>query len=451
LVPTYTLKRFSELPLYVALALISAVVAVAFVRLLGSLSRLFDNMKLHPALIAALGMVLTALIISILPERQIMGVGLGFIGQAISRDFSMPLLLMTALLILKILATSLTIGSGNSGGVFAPSLFIGAMVGGIFGTAANNLFPDVAIHPGAYAIVGMAAVFAGATRAPITAVLLVFETSNDYKLILPLMLSVVLATLVAEHLYSESIYTIKLRLKGIALQRGRDLDLMQSLKVGEAMAPAPRIVNCEMPLPELGQFFQKTHAHSFPVVDDENKLVGMVSVTDYDRALNLDDPGSRVVKDIATLGNILTAFEDESLSDIMQRIAVRDINQLPVVSRQDSCRVIGVIRRRDIAKAYQIALTRRGRQEAKVDRQALAPVDDTDFLELEIPADSPAANQSLATLARNLPHDSVIVCVRRADGVTIPHGDTVLRPGDLVSVFVRNSDEDELRKNLLGK
>ncbi len=146
-----------------------------------------------------------------------MGVGLGFIGQAISRDFSMPLLLMTALLILKILATSLTLGSGNSGGVFAPSLFIGAMLGGIFGTVAHNLFPDVAIHPGAYAIVGMAAVFAGATRAPITAILLVFEMSNDYKLILPLMLSVVLATLIAEHLYSESIYTVKLKLKGIAL------------------------------------------------------------------------------------------------------------------------------------------------------------------------------------------------------------------------------------------
>ncbi|MCZ7666709.1 MAG: chloride channel protein [Chloroflexi bacterium] len=145
----------------------------------------------------------------------------------------MTLTMMSMLLVGKLLATTFTLGSGNSGGVFAPSLFMGAVLGGLVGTAANMLWPEVAVNPGAYAIVGMAALFAGAARAPITAILIVFEMSGDYKLVLPLMLATVLSTLLADHLFPDSIYTLKLKLKGINWNQGRDQDILQGVAVNE--------------------------------------------------------------------------------------------------------------------------------------------------------------------------------------------------------------------------
>ena len=153
-----------------------------------------------------------------MPGREVLGPGTELIGNLIATDFKVPLAYAAALLGLKLLATVATLGTGNSGGVFAPGLFMGAALGGIVGEVAQLAFPTVVADPGAYTIVGMAAVFAGATRASITAVLIVFEVSGDYQLILPLMLATVLSTLVAEALFTESIYTLKLKLKGIELE-----------------------------------------------------------------------------------------------------------------------------------------------------------------------------------------------------------------------------------------
>jgi CIC family chloride channel protein len=449
-VPSYTLGRFAELPIYVILALISAIFAVLFIRLLHRLGSWFEGMKFHPAIVAAIGMVLTAIIVAPLPDRLVLGSGLTFIGEAISRDFSMSLGLLAVLFILKILATALTLGSGNSGGVFAPSLFLGAILGGLFGALAQRLLPDVVLHPGAYAIVGMAAFFAGATRAPITAVLLIFEMSNDYQLILPLMLTAVISTLLAEYLYGESVFTVKLSLKGIALHRGRDQDLMESLSVEEAMDTAPYVVNQNLSITEIGRLFQETHEHSFPVVDEAGRLVGMVGIGDYDRAMKAEGEDSYLVRDFATMGDIITAYEDESLSDIAQRIAIRDIDRIPVVSRHDPSHIVGIVRRRDIARAYNLGLVRRSRQQAEAERADLEPVEGMEFIELEIQPGSHADNEPLAELATShLPHDCVVVCVRRGNQTIIPHGDTILQPGDLLSVFLRREDEEALC-NCLG-
>jgi CIC family chloride channel protein len=451
-VPAYPLTNIAELPIYILLGGVSALVAVIFVRLLYRIENLFDKWRLHSAYKAAIGMILTALVASLIPGRAVLGPGLEFIGEAIADDFTVPLTVMLLLLILKILATCFTLGSGNSGGIFAPSLFMGAIVGGLVGNLAQTLFPNVVAHPGAYAIVGMAAVFAGAARAPITAILIVFEMSNDYKLILPLMMATVLSTLVAEHLFQESIYTLKLRLRGISLQHGRDQDVMQNLSVQDAMDHDPYVVEKNMPLDELLIFFQKAHAHSFPIVDSEHNLVGMVSMSDYERHLEERNLDGKTVGDIATLDDILLAFEDEPLGDVLQRIAIRDVNKLPVVSRPDPRKVVGVIRRRDIVKAYNLALTRRTQVEQVSDHQLTwQAMDNTEFLEIELPPGSMAVDRSLADLSQQLPHDCVIVSIRRHGTVLIPHGDTVLRAGDLINVFLRRPDENRLRACLLGE
>jgi CIC family chloride channel protein len=443
-VPAYPFQ-FQELPLYVVLGILSAVVAVLFIRLLYFMEEWFDKWRLHPAFKAGLGMLLTLAVALMLPEREALGPGLEFIGEAIAEDFSLPLGLMAALLVTKMLATGFTLGSGNSGGVFAPGLFMGAIVGGMVGSVAHSIWPEVAVNPGAYAIVGMAAVFSGAARAPITAVLIVFEMSSDYKLILPLMLATVLSTLLAEYLFRESIYTLKLRIKGISLQRGRDLDVMQSLQVKEAMTLDPYLVLENMPLPQLGDLLQRTHHHSFPVVDQELNLVGMVSLRDYERVANRPNSAELCVRDIATLGRLLTAFEDEPLSEIVQRLAVRGINKLPVVSHASPRRVVGTIRRSDIVKAYNIAMAKRNEGESVVAKLPTQPNPQMCFLDITVTSDSPVARKTLAAIAPQLPYECVVVSVRRQGVVLVPHGNTILQPDDVLNVFVRRADEAQLR------
>ncbi len=450
-VPAYPLNNLGEVAIYIVLGFLAALVAVLFIRMLYGVEGLFDNWRLHPAFKAAIGMMITALLIVPLPSREVLGPGLDIIGEAIADDFSKPLGILIIMLLLKMLATSFTLGSGNSGGVFAPALFMGATLGGIVGNLSQQLWPDLVVHPGAYAIVGMAAVFAGAARAPITAVLIVFEMSNDYKLILPLMLTTVLSTLLAEHLFSESIYTYKLKLKGITLQRGRDVDLMQSIVVRDAMTMPPYVVEKSMPLEKLYDFFLETHGHSFPVVDEDHRLVGMVSITDYDRALEQGTNHGQTVEEIATMGEILFAYDDEDLSSALQRLAIRDVNKMPVVSRKDPTKVIGVIRRRDIVRAYNVALARRARDQAEQDRLSLRHIDNTEFMELRLVDQSEAIGRSLADLSSGLPDECVIVSIRRQDSVLIPHGDTILQADDLVTAFLRSTNEEQLTKCLGGE
>ncbi|MBW7886371.1 MAG: chloride channel protein, partial [Caldilineaceae bacterium] len=206
-VPAYALTHIGELLIYAVLGVLSSLLAVLFIRMLYFAEARFDGWRAPMPVKTMLGMLLTGLVALLVPGQGVLGAGLHNIGESIRGDFNFTLSFMLILLTGKMLATSFTLGSGNSGGVFAPSLFMGAVLGGIVGTIAHTLWPDVAGHPGAYAIVGMAAVFAGAARAPITAVLIVFEMSGDYKLILPLMLATVLSTLLAERIFPESIYT----------------------------------------------------------------------------------------------------------------------------------------------------------------------------------------------------------------------------------------------------
>jgi CIC family chloride channel protein len=279
----------------------------------------------------------------------------------------------------------------------------------------------------------------------------VFEMSNDYQLILPLMMAAVLSALLAEHLFPESIYTLKLRLKGIHLQRGRDVDIMSSILVQEAMTSDPYVVEEDMPLTQLGQFFQQTHGHSFPVVDKQHRLAGMVSISDYDRALEQGKvKDESKVRDIATTRQLLIAYEDEPISQALHRLAIRAVNKLPVVSREDPTRVIGVVRRRDIIKAYNLALSRRMEHPGAPTSVHLQPFDQAEFLEIELPASSPATGKSLAELGAILPHDCVIVAVRRHGSLLIPHGDTMLQAGDQITAFLRYSDESKLRRCLVG-
>ncbi|HLF89043.1 MAG TPA: chloride channel protein [Anaerolineales bacterium] len=451
-VPAYQLNHLGELLLYTLLGILAAIVAVAFIRLLYRMEGFFDDWKISASLKAALGLLLTGLFALILPGREVLGPGLDFIGEAIADDFTRPLGFLAVLLVLKLIVTCFTLGSGNSGGVFAPTLFMGAVLGGIVGTIAHNLWPTLVVHPGAYAIVGMAAVFAGAARGPITAVLIVFEMSNDYRLILPLMLATVISTFLAENVFKESIYTLKLKLKGISIQGGRDVDVLQTVRVIEAMTTNPVSVPVDMTLEELSDKFARTGRHGLVVLDKEKKFWGLVTLNDLRQALmNGDEALNRLVSDIGVpRAKLAVAFPDETLGEALARMGIRGVGRMPVLDRADPNRLAGLLRRDDVIRGYRLAVARRAEIQHRTKQFQLRNLDEADFVEMQIEDGFASIGQPLSVLASVLPHECVLVSVRRDDHIIIPHGDTVLQYGDRITAFIKTGEIEKLR-NCLGE
>jgi len=339
------------------------------------------------------------------------------------------------LLFAKLIATSLTIGSGGSGGVFAPSLFIGAMLGAAFELAMKSIFPNIMAPEGAYALLGMAAVFAASAHAPITSVLILFELTGDYRLILPLMLTVVVATLIAQQLMrGESIYTLKLSRRGVRLKRGRDVDIMEAVLVRDVMETKHTSVNVNVSVANLAALFLQTNQHAFVVLNDAGELYGIVSLNDYRRVSENEASLKNLkIKDIATR-SLVTAFPDETLRVVLQRMAPRDLSRIPVVSREDQRKLLGVIRRNDVVRAYQTETARRG---SALSRLAGHPPG-TRTVQLAVPEDTPLANKCLAEVA--LPEDFLVIHVQRLGETILPHGDTCLQPKDIVTFLVKEAD-----------
>ena len=264
---------------------------------------------------------------------------------------------LVTLCLLKIVATSLSLGSGGRGGTFAPSLFMGAMIGGAFGMGIHTAFPTVAPQAGAYGLVGMGAVFAACSLAPITAVLILFEITRDYLIILPLIMAVVTSTFIAHRLSRDSIYTARVRREGVEIMEG-ELDPLRHVTVGGTMTRDFPTVSPEMPVNELLNEFERTGHHGFPVVDEGDRLLGVVTLSDVEEAVKVGAVGF-TAGDIATR-NPVTAYPDERVRTVMRRFADMDVGRIPVVSRDDPTRLLGCLRRHDIIRAYSRAvLTRR--------------------------------------------------------------------------------------------
>jgi CIC family chloride channel protein len=443
-VPAYALNAPAELLLYLLLGVLAAFLAVLFIRSLYRAEDLFDKWRVPLPLKTTLGMLLTGVVSLLLANEAVLGPGLDLIGEAINTDFEFTLGLMAAMLGLKLLATLFTLGSGNSGGVFAPSLFMGALLGGILGQVGNAWWPEVVAHPGAYALVGMAAVFAGAARAPMTAILIVFEMSNDYRLILPLMLATVVSTLVAEGLFRESIYTLKLKLKGISLQRGRNVDVLEGVSVDEVMDPA-QTLEAGTSLQAAVQQLTQAHENAFPMLDAAGALVGVISLSDLERAVAA---GVDLETPVANLGpqraKLLVAHPDETMGEALGRMSGRGLGLLPVVDRTEPNRLLGQVRRSGILRAYDLALARRSEIEHRAERLR-EDAQGAEFIEFNLSKGSAAVGETVQTLGRRLPQGCVLVSIKRGERVLIPHGDTQFQASDRVMVYVTASDLDALR------
>jgi len=344
----YTLNSYSELPLYILLGVFCALVAALFIRSLYKIEDGFNALKFPEYLKPALGGIAVGLIGFYNP--YLFGVGYDGIDQVLLGNIG--LLTLMALLFLKILATSFTLGSGGSGGIFAPSLFIGAMLGGLFGEIAHGFLPGVVAPAGAYALVGTAAVFAGVARAPITSFLMLFEMTRYYPIIFPLLLAVVTSTSLSARLSRETIYTLKLARRGISTERPEEAAFLRSITVGEAMTRNFPTVSPQMSVPELIDKLNKTGHHGLPVVDENGHLYGMVTLTDVESRIT-GDIKKLTVADIATT-RLITAYPDQLLSELVEHLGMgtSEIPRIPVVSRRDPTKLLGVLRRQDIVKGY---------------------------------------------------------------------------------------------------
>ncbi|MBN1615460.1 MAG: chloride channel protein [Deltaproteobacteria bacterium] len=356
-VPPYELVSPWELVFYCVLGLLAGLVAVSFIVTLYKTEDFWDALKVPEYVKAPLGGILVGIIALRFP--QIMGVGYESIEKVLLNQEIWIVLLL--LIPMKILATSISIGSGGSGGIFAPSLFIGAMLGGAFGFAAHLFFPQIAAYPGAYAIVGMGAVVAGTTHAPIQALLIIFELTQNYMIIPPLMFCCVISTFIARGVKRESIYSLKLLRRGIDIKSGRDINVLKGMHVRDFMTKHPETIQENMRLRDLIQILPFSKHTSFPLVDKDGDLLGMLSLKDFREVVFEDDLMDVVIaRDIATIPAV-NVNTDDNLDRALTLINGYGFERLPVVSAgENSKKVVGILSQKDIISAYNKALEARG-------------------------------------------------------------------------------------------
>jgi CIC family chloride channel protein len=361
--PAYTMTSFWELLLYVLLGLVIGSLAALFIDSHFRIKDRFAALKVPKLAKPLLGGLLVGLIGVVFP--QVFGNGYEFMEDVLLGNQTWYLL--AALVLIKAVATSVTLGSGLPGGLFAPCLYLGAVAGGSFGHIAVKLFPAAQISPGAYALVGMGAFLSAATHSPMTAIFLLFEITDSYEVIVPIMLTCVIGTAVARHFKKDSLETVELSRAGIDLEAGKERNIMKSIKVGDVMARDVETVPEHMTLGRFAEFIEQTRHTNFPLVNAKGELTGIISVQDFMGVVFEPDLMDLVVvKELASL-NVITVHADEDLDQTMRKIGYRNIEQVPVVDRETHRRLIGIISRRDIVTAYNRVLMSRTLEEENLD------------------------------------------------------------------------------------
>ncbi|MFQ5804884.1 MAG: chloride channel protein [Phycisphaerae bacterium] len=447
-VPRYSLVHYNELLAYAVLGILAGLAALAFVRLLYFSEDAFDRLRVWPPLKALLGGAFIGVIGLWFP--QVFGVGYEAIGEALAGRMVWHLLLM--LVAVKIVAVSVTIGSGGSGGIFAPSLFIGAMMGGAVGTVINQFWPASTAGPGAYALVGMGAVVGATTHAPITAIVIIFELTADYKIMLPLMISCIIATLLATRWQRGSIYTIKLLRRGVDIYRGRDISVLRHLSVRDQMRSDVVTVP---PGAGLMQVISKFIAHpgtSIFVVDDRRRLLGVITGTES-RSVMADAKSFEafiIAQDMMLESGFPTVSPGDTLADVMKRLA-RYRGEVPVV---DAGRLVGAIWPEDVIERYNTELFKRDMTSSMVSTMSRGPraepvpaVENTSVVEIPVPVSF--LGKSLGSLDIRNRYQVTVLMIKQQQSAgeevvsAVPNADYVFRAGDAILVL---GPDDKLRR-----
>ncbi|MFH1853160.1 MAG: chloride channel protein [Candidatus Neomarinimicrobiota bacterium] len=346
--PSYALNSPVELVFYVLLGIAAGLVGWSFIKILYRTEDLFNNIRHHVAIKAVIGGAILGGVALFFP--QIMGVGYETIDLVLAGQLTATLALI--LLVTKILATSLTLGYGGSGGIFAPSLFMGSMLGGAMGGLFNHFFPALGISPGAYALVGMAAVVSATTWAPITGILIIFEMTMEYTVILPVMISSIIAMILTQRLSDGSIYTIKLKRRGIDLFRGRNINVLNRLEVAKIKRTACDTIAATASAQDaLTKIAQCEGAHLY-VTDEHGALIGTLSLGSVRRYLSRHEelPAQAAAIDLAnTRYKMIT--DHTQVDEALRLMTELDVSNLAVID--DDSVLSGTIFKEDILREYQ--------------------------------------------------------------------------------------------------
>jgi CIC family chloride channel protein len=358
------LFRITELPYYAVLGVLCAIASVIFIRALYKAEDIADLVRLPEPVKPAIGGLLLGMTgaiyfwfyhqpgeVALIPE--FFGNGYPVIAKALSMDvFEVGLWFMLAVFVLKVLATCFTLGSGGSGGIFAPSLMMGAAVGGAFGLALNRLGLVGDTHVVAYALVGMSATVAGTTHAPLTAIVILYELTREPRVILPIMFAAIVATAGAQLLCRGSIYTLKLQRRGVRVGTLADLTILKRITADQVEITPAQFVHPDDTLQRLLELAEESAAPDFVVVDDESVYQGLVVADDIKTALLQPEAVPLLLVSELTRSGIPTVRPDETLDSVLDKFAQCDVHSLPLTAHRDTTHIEGLITRQSVMTRY---------------------------------------------------------------------------------------------------
>lgn len=359
------------------------------------------------------------------------------------------------LVVVKVLATSITIGSGGSGGIFAPSLLIGASLGGAFGMIVHGALPGLTSVSGAYAVAGMGAVVAAATRGPITAIAIIFEMTGDYKIILPIMTACIIASLVAARLSRHSIYTLKLARRGVHLDEGLEPSLMRAAKVRDVMDQQAPTLPSKAPLAEVLDLTSRSRLVNHYVLEPDGRVKGVMSIHEVKKVINQPSLGAALIAEDLADESIPTVTPDGTLAEAIDVLFSRDLEELTVVDEEG--KFLGAVSKHGILDLYQ----REALQEAGKGLKVIHRDDQTmrlDYIEMgeghgvvSVPASAQMAGKTLEQLRLRRDYRVNVVAIRSArTGASTPPTDPrrVIDEGDILVVMGTEADIQRMKKSL---
>ncbi len=425
-VSPYALDDPAQLILYGIFGLIAVGLAILFIEALDWFSVAPDRLIpwMRPIIlgvgVAAIGFF----------APDVLGTGQAFIGGVLRDEVSRVWWVFGLLALAKLVATSATLGGKGAGGIFMPSLFIGAVAGAAFAKLVDPIWTLSDLDPGAFALVGMAAVFAGVSRASFTSILIVFEITGDYGLVLPLMLAVAIATAIANRLHPESAYTSPLLRMGIHTVPSEQTDLLDTVSIGDLRLRAPLTVAPTDSLSAVEGLLRRNRLNGVAVVEADGRLAGIVSDSDIHR---LGGASDHLTAADAMTPDPATVSVDLPVSQALERMAVLGVGRLPVIDRHNPERIEAMFRREDAIAAYHLALGSAARTDHMPQRVATRTSDSARYLDFEIPPGSVADGRKIREVP--WPEGCIVVSVHRGNQLLVGLGELELRAGDAITVF----------------
>ena len=354
-VPPYQFVSIKELLFYAVFGVILGFFSAGFIKLFFTAKEAFSRLKRPSRLKPVLGGFMVGVIGIFFP--YVLGNGYDEVDKILKNE--LPLLIIIGLIFIKPIATTITIGSGWPGGLFAPSIFIGAAAGSVFGKLVSSMLASTVPLSGAYATVGMGTFLAAVTQAPLTSIFLIFEMTQSYQVVIPIMISSVLASMTSRLLIGGSLESLELNKAGIHLEEevgGRIIHLLQAKDI---MRRDVETIPENMTLRELIEFLPQSRFTTFPDVDKEGKLVEKISIQDIRKRIKEESIKDLVVvKELATL-NVVTVNPEDTLYAVLKKWEKKPVEILPVIESKTSRKIIGALSRKDVIAAYNDALSNR--------------------------------------------------------------------------------------------